>query len=119
MQVKIIIRGSYKKLLFVNFLIFIYSAGFAQFSQAAHLVLNGDYEGAKNYYLKVLEKDSLNFSANQELGLLLIQYFDDKSGALFYLNRATRTVAKKDLLPELYLGLAEALHYDGQYREAI
>ncbi len=92
---------------------------FAQFPQAAHLVLNGDYDGAKSYYLKVLEKDSLNFSANQELGLLLVQYFDDKGHALFYLERAIRCVKKKELLPELYMGFAQALHYDSQYKLAI
>ncbi len=110
---------SAQKFIVYCFTLLIYSSSYAQFPQAAQLVTNGDYDGAKNYYLKVLAKDSLNFSANQEMGLLLVQYYDDKGEALFYLNRAIRSMVKKELLPELYLGFAQALHYDGQYRNAI
>ncbi|MGZ3903017.1 MAG: OmpA family protein [Bacteroidia bacterium] len=83
------------------------------------MILNNDYEGAKNYYLKVLEKDSTNFAANQELGLLLVQYYEDKENSLQYLDRAVRHLEKKNALNELYLGYAQALHYDGQYKNAI
>ncbi len=108
-----------KKFIIQSFALLISVSAYGQFPQAAQLVINGDYDGAKNYYLKVLVKDSLNFSANQELGLLLVQYFDDKGEALFYLNRAIRSVVKNDLLPELYLGFAQALHYDSQFKNAI
>ncbi len=86
---------------------------------AAHLVLNGDFDGAKSYYEKVLAKDSMNFGANQELGLLLIQYYDNKEEALKYIDRAIRIAKKKNLLTELYLGYAQALHFDSQYKSAI
>ncbi|MGZ3863329.1 MAG: OmpA family protein [Bacteroidia bacterium] len=118
MGFKKLLAAIYQKLLF-GFLILLALNGKAQFSMAAQLILNSDYEGAKNYYLKVLDKDSTNFAANQELGLLLVQYFEDKETSLFYLDRAVRHTVKKDLLPELYLGYAQALHYDSQYRNAI
>lgn len=118
MAPKNLLTGFSKKLL-ASLLILFSLQGKAQFSMAAQLVLNSDYEGAKNFYLKVLEKDSTNFSANQELGLLLIQYFDDKETSLFYLERALRHVDKKFLLNELFLGYGQALHYDGQYKNAI
>jgi outer membrane protein OmpA-like peptidoglycan-associated protein/tetratricopeptide (TPR) repeat protein len=107
------------KRLFLVFLFLSCSYSRAQFAQAAHLIVSGDYEGAKSYYLKVLEKDSTNFSANQELGLLLLQYFDDKESALTYMERALRHVAKRELLQELYLGYAQALHFNSQYKDAI
>lgn len=113
------LTASNKKLSILAFFIFLSFSGYSQFSQAAHLIVSGDYEGARLYYLKVLDKDSANFSANQELGLLLLQYFDDKEAALFYLNRAIRNAVKKELLPELYLGLAQALHFDSQFKDAI
>jgi len=91
----------------------------AQFPMAAHLVLNGDFDGARAYYEGVLVKDSLNFNANQELGLLLLQYYDNKEQALFYIDRAIRNAKKKDMLSELYLGYAQALHFDSQYKGAI
>lgn len=109
---KIIVKLSFTLLLICS------KVAWAQFPMAAHLVLAGDYEGARKYYSDVLSKDSLNFNANQEMGLLLIQYFDDKSEALRYLDRAIRIVKKKDMLPELYLGYAQALHYDSQYESA-
>jgi outer membrane protein OmpA-like peptidoglycan-associated protein/tetratricopeptide (TPR) repeat protein len=118
MTLRIFFIGTYKGLI-LSFLLLAGFSGRAQFPQAAHLIVSGDYEGAKIYYTKVLEKDSSNFSANQELGLLLLQYFDDKESALFYLHRAIRHIEKKELLPELYLGFAQALHYDSQYKEAI
>src|ERR1700756_35905 len=95
--------GNFLKKLFILCFLCCCVSSRAQFPQAAHLIVSGDYEGAKNYYLKVLDKDSLNFSANQELGLLLLQYFDDKENALVYLNKAIKHVVKKELLPELYL----------------
>lgn len=113
------IAAKFRCLLIFISLTLISAFSFAQFPMAAHLVSTGDYEGAKNYYETVLSKDSLNFNANQELGLLLVQYFDDRHKALAYLNRAIRTVKKKEMLPELYLGFAQALHYDSQYEHAI
>jgi outer membrane protein OmpA-like peptidoglycan-associated protein/tetratricopeptide (TPR) repeat protein len=118
MKFRFFFTGFFKRLI-LSFLLLACFSGRAQFATAAHLIVSGDYEGAKIYYTKVLEKDSANFSANQELGLLLLQYFDDKESALFYLHRAMRHIEKKELLPELYLGFAQALHYDSQYKEAI
>src|ERR1700756_106623 len=103
MVVKKILTGFYKKLVLSFLLLVACFSGKAQFAEAAHLIVNGDYEGAKSYYLKVLDKDSTNFSANQELGLLLLQYYDDKESALTYLHRAIRHIKKKELLSELYL----------------
>ncbi|HXB41112.1 MAG TPA: OmpA family protein [Bacteroidia bacterium] len=112
-------KNVFVRFIFISVVLFFSVRVSAQFPQAAHLVLNGDYEGGKSFYIKVLEKDSLNFEANQELGLLLVQYFDDKDHALFYLNRAVRCINKKELLPELYMGFAQALHHDSQYKPAI
>lgn len=91
----------------------------AQFPMAAHMVLNGDFDGAKSYYEKILAKDSMNFGANQELGLLLVQYYDNKGEALKYIDRAINIAEKKGMISELYLGYAQALHFHSQYKKAI
>jgi len=107
------------KIVFVLISLFFSIGVRAQFPMAAHLVSNGDFDAAKDFYLKILAKDSMNFNANQELGLLLLQYYDDKGRALRYINRAIHAARQRQTLTELYLGYAQALHYNSQYEAAI
>ncbi len=86
--------------------------------KAGDAVASGNYDRAIQKYLATLKEDSLNFKANTEYGLLLIEYLNDPGKAGTYLLRAEK-LSSKDTMPEIIYGLAKHYHYQNQYSMAI
>lgn len=87
--------------------------------QAEDHVNKGEYQKAKNIYLEALKTDSNNYKINEELGLLLVEYMDEKESAVKYIVKALDLKGKAENNTELYLALGECQQYAGQFKEAI
>jgi len=72
---------------------------------------------AEYWYKKALQKDSLNFRANCEYGLMLGEWMNLHEKALPYLERAFYRMPK-DTNWNLMHGLAKAYQHQEKYREA-
>lgn len=86
--------------------------------KAARSTENGYLEKAKQYYLKVLEKDKDNYKANVGLGITLSEFMDRYEEALPYLENAYKHTPK-DTLPDLLYALAKCYQHAGKFNEAI
>jgi outer membrane protein OmpA-like peptidoglycan-associated protein/tetratricopeptide (TPR) repeat protein len=87
-------------------------------TKARDKVQRGEYYLAAEDYLAALKKDSLNYKANLEYGLLNTQYINNPGNAGPYLLRAER-MSKKDTLSELILGLAQYYQSQNMYAQAL
>ena len=105
------------------FLLFI---GFSLFSQtksgslrkAKSYLGKNNYESAVAEYQESLKKDSNNYQANFEYGLLQTNYLNNPGEGGKFLLRAER-LSKKDTASQIIYGLGEYYQYMGQYKKAI
>jgi outer membrane protein OmpA-like peptidoglycan-associated protein/tetratricopeptide (TPR) repeat protein len=86
--------------------------------KAEQSIERGNLKDAKKYYLKAIEKDSMNPRANAGLGLLLCDLLDNYSEALPYLERAYEGPVK-DSAYDLIYALGKCYHYNGEYERAL
>lgn len=86
-------------------------------NRARKAVDEGDFGKGAAEYKKILDKDSLNFRANLEYGLLLFEYMNEPGGSGAYLLRAEKN-SGKDTMPELIYGLGKYYHYTGKFTQA-
>jgi outer membrane protein OmpA-like peptidoglycan-associated protein/tetratricopeptide (TPR) repeat protein len=78
----------------------------------------GNLALARKYYLKALEKDSLNPRANGGLGWMLSELLDNYTEALPYLERAYR-FPSKDSLYDVWYALGKCYEHNGEYEKAV
>lgn len=111
-----------KSLVFALFLLLesgnMFSQTRAFLQKAARSTENGKLEKARQYYLKVLEKDKDNYSANIGLGITLSEFMGQFEEALPYLENAYRHTPK-DTLPDLLYALAKCKQHTGKYNDAV
>jgi len=109
----------------VLFFIFICQTG-VSFGQTTKLLKHaedyadaGDFLKAKLTYLEILKTDSNNYKANEELGLLLVEFMNEKEVAIRYIQKALKLSSSGENKEELFLALAECQQYRGEFKEAI
>ncbi|MBK6836761.1 MAG: PD40 domain-containing protein [Bacteroidetes bacterium] len=90
-----------------------------QFKHAEDYVDVGDYLKAKLIYLDILKTDSNNYKANEELGLLLVEFMNEKEVAIRYIQKALKLSTSNENKTELFLALAECQQYRGEFKDAI
>jgi outer membrane protein OmpA-like peptidoglycan-associated protein/tetratricopeptide (TPR) repeat protein len=81
-------------------------------------VANGNLVSAKKWYLKALAKDPENFKANLGIGLMLVDYLENYSEALPYLEKA-RSHSKKDTLADMIYAIGKCHQNIGYYEKAL
>ena len=86
--------------------------------KAEFFATKSDYEHAALEYQQKLKKDSNNYEANFEYGLLQTNYIHNPGEGGKFLLRAERA-SKKDTASEIIYGLAEYYQYTEQYPKAI
>lgn len=79
----------------------------------------GDFLKAKLTYLEILKTDSNSYKANEELGLLLVEFMNEKEVAIRYIQKALQLPNNGENKTELFLALAECQQYRGEFKEAI
>jgi outer membrane protein OmpA-like peptidoglycan-associated protein/tetratricopeptide (TPR) repeat protein len=108
-------------LFFLSFLILLlcsFNPAKRYIQKAEHSVERGNLKDAKRYYLKALEKDSMNPRANSGLGLMLSELLDNYSEALPYLERAYNGPVQ-DSAYDLIYALGKCYQHNGEYEKAI
>ncbi len=88
-------------------------------SKAENAVYIGDCPKAKEYYLKALQIDSNNYTANLGLGLTMAYFMEDFEACLPYLEKALKLSLDKKSTSDVYYALGKTLHYLGRYDEAL
>ncbi|HRS54211.1 MAG TPA: hypothetical protein P5250_05860 [Bacteroidales bacterium] len=83
---------------------------------AKDFMANGNYVAAINEYKMLLEKDSLNYSYNHNIGICYLSTDIDKTKALLYLERASSN-PKAD--PNVWYDLGRAYQYSYRFDDAI
>ena len=86
--------------------------------KAQKAALNNDYAASAEKYNEVLKKDSNNYKANFEYGVLQFKYLNNPGQGGKYLLRAER-LSKKDTASQIIYGLGEYYQYEGDYNKAI
>ncbi|HWY12088.1 MAG TPA: OmpA family protein [Bacteroidia bacterium] len=111
-----------KLILFILLILFSQNNSFSQakryLRKAAKATENGHLDQARQYYLKVLEKDKDNYDANVGLGITLSEFFDQPEEALRYLENAYRH-SPKDTLPDLLYALSKCYQHESNFKESI
>ncbi|HKC66679.1 MAG TPA: PKD domain-containing protein, partial [Bacteroidia bacterium] len=86
--------------------------------KAENYATKNDYEHAAQQYQQKLKKDSNNYEANFEYGLLQTNYLHNPGEGGKFLLRAER-LSKKDTASEIIYGLAQYYQFTEQYPKAI
>lgn len=88
-------------------------------NKAENAVYVGDCPKAKEYYLKALEIDSNNYTANLGLGLTMAYFMEDFEACLPYLQKALSLSLDEKSTIDVYYALGKTYHYLGRYEEAL
>lgn len=88
-----------------------------QLRMARAMADDANFSKASTFYKAVLEKDSLHYAANMELGILLLDYMEQPKASGQYLLRAER-VMRKDTMPELYYEIGKYFQKTDQLEKA-
>jgi outer membrane protein OmpA-like peptidoglycan-associated protein/tetratricopeptide (TPR) repeat protein len=111
-----------KRIAILVFTIFAYSihaqTKTGSIKKAENDAVKNDYAASAEQYEQVLRKDSNNYKANFEYGVLQVKYLNNPAQGGKYLLRAER-LSKKDTASQIIYGLAEYYQYQGQYIKAI
>lgn len=85
-------------------------------STAKDNFLYGAWRLARDEYLELLKKDSVNALYNYRAGICYLQLFEDRDKAVFYLERALRFKTTEKDAPFM---LAKAYHLDYKFDQAV
>jgi len=100
------------------FALFTLSLSAQSVKKAEKNAANNDYAASAKQYDEVLKKDSNNYTANFEYGILQFKYLNNPAQGGKYLLRAER-FSKKDTASQIIYGLGEYYQYQGDYNKAI
>ncbi|MEO8761496.1 MAG: hypothetical protein ABI388_08900, partial [Bacteroidia bacterium] len=100
------------------FALFTFSLSAQSVKKAQKSALNNDYAASAKQYDEILKKDSNNYDANFEYGVLEYKYLNNPGQGGKYLLRAER-LSKKDTSSLIIYGLGEYYQYEGDYNKAI
>ncbi len=98
--------------------IFVFNLHAQSVKKAENAAANNDYAASAKQYDDILKKDSNNYKANFEYGILQFKYLNNPAQGGKYLLRAER-LSKKDTASQIIYGLGEYYQYKGKYNTAI
>lgn len=107
-----------KKLSIFIFAVFVSNLYAQSVKKAENAAANNDYAASAKQYDEVLKKDSNNYKANFEYGVLEFKYLNNPAQGGKYLLRAER-LSQKDTASQIIYGLGEYYQYEGNYNKAI